>query len=623
MLFLMLLLAYIIPLNVPAAVIGSVTFEGATLNDPPADGYYNSSITSWHNQNPGEDPFDIDDSPVYAGTRSIFWEATVTGNVTLSTPVNKISFYEAHTASLAGQDTYMYCYNSDNVLLVHLSFNAGDDYLKNFDHTASQDVCSQSTLDPNEWTYIEFETFQNGNLAVSVYEVTDGLWKNTSTTMRNPDSDNWNISYIYFPPRGSATHDHNFDNFVFQTTDSQSDAEQDATTAVTIMGMDCPAGSTAQVNHSVSTPFVVIGAEGSYGDYLLYNSTGTLVWQATLEGGTPNTGLLHFPIPFGYGIGQWYMEMRDNYSNVLFGTCYIQVYYDTGDYGLILNKTFYSEGEYLSYEFLAPDGEQVHIYDDQGGLYDVYLYGTGEWVTVKNAFLVGNDDVLKLFNASGVFKADEFFTVVGSTAYTFLTMKLIEDAVGNGLINNGDVVRFTGYNGYLDYPDFSLYLVITNADTGNGVIRSWNLRNYPANFEIDMTVTGIGNRTARFAYYTIQDGYTWLDDFYIPFRVYPLIEPDDEFGVDLLPRISQPLGSIIGFLIVLFATLSPMIIAGSVGNVTGAVIQVPPIAYMITGSAGVAVSVVLSLFPPWVPFFLIGVGVIALIYLFWQKQKGE
>jgi len=91
----------------------------------------------------------------------------------------------------------------------------------------------------------------------------------------------------------------------------------------------------------------------------------------------------------------------------------------------------------------------------------------------------------------------------------------------------------------------------------------------------------------------------------------------DDF--DLFPEVSNTLGMIIGLIVTVFMTLSPFILAGSIGGN----IQVPPVLYAVMGSLGVIVSTSFGWFPSYVLFFIIAVGIIVLALMYVMKMKGE
>ena len=92
----------------------------------------------------------------------------------------------------------------------------------------------------------------------------------------------------------------------------------------------------------------------------------------------------------------------------------------------------------------------------------------------------------------------------------------------------------------------------------------------------------------------------------------------------VIPKLDQPLASIVGFIIVVFSLLTPFILAGSISKKTGGNIQVPTFVYAITGGMGIAVSVILEMFPSWVIFFLIAVGIIAIVMMYLiGNKKGD
>lgn len=123
-------------------------------------------------------------------------------------------------------------------------------------------------------------------------------------------------------------------------------------------------------------------------------------------------------------------------------------------------------------------------------------------------------------------------------------------------------------------------------------------------------------------YNTTDYGLTYGDRVYTSRNIY-VCEASGTGGYDpdgVLPDMSgNPLAPIIGLIVTVFLTLSPMIIAGSIpGNV-----QVPTAVYMIMGAIGVSISTLFGWFPGWVIFFLVAVGIIAMILMYFIGRSGE
>lgn len=80
------------------------------------------------------------------------------------------------------------------------------------------------------------------------------------------------------------------------------------------------------------------------------------------------------------------------------------------------------------------------------------------------------------------------------------------------------------------------------------------------------------------------------------------------------------LGSIVGMIITIFSLLIPFMVARGM-NITG----IPMFVYAITGGMGIAISSILGLFPPWLPFFIIALGIIiaVIVYIYSGGSGGE
>jgi len=86
----------------------------------------------------------------------------------------------------------------------------------------------------------------------------------------------------------------------------------------------------------------------------------------------------------------------------------------------------------------------------------------------------------------------------------------------------------------------------------------------------------------------------------------------------LFPKLSQPLGSIIGMIITLFCLLIPFMIARGLHMKQ----QLHPVIYAFSGGMGIAISVILGLFPTWLPFFLVAIGIIVIVLAYLIQKRG-
>jgi hypothetical protein len=105
--------------------------------------------------------------------------------------------------------------------------------------------------------------------------------------------------------------------------------------------------------------------------------------------------------------------------------------------------------------------------------------------------------------------------------------------------------------------------------------------------------------------------------------------PPDEWdggggaGVELFPTLNDTLGGIVGLIVTMFLTLSPLIVAGAFNNQMGSNIQIPPLVYGITGALGVTISTIFGWFPSWSIFFIIGVGILIIAIVYFIGQRSE
>lgn len=90
-----------------------------------------------------------------------------------------------------------------------------------------------------------------------------------------------------------------------------------------------------------------------------------------------------------------------------------------------------------------------------------------------------------------------------------------------------------------------------------------------------------------------------------------------------LPTLSQPLGSIVGLLITMFCLLSPFLLAGALNGSMGTGINPPLFVYAISGGLGIAISTILGLFPSWIVFFIIAIGIIIIFLMYFAGILGN
>lgn len=137
--------------------------------------------------------------------------------------------------------------------------------------------------------------------------------------------------------------------------------------------------------------------------------------------------------------------------------------------------------------------------------------------------------------------------------------------------------------------------------------------------DYSLIMTESGNYIAELRLIT-SDGYVVLDS--ASFR----ITTDDRDGISsdgggmgVFSEIDQPLGSIIGMIISVFTLTMPFALAKGLKMHQ----NIHPVIYALSGSMGIAISVILGLFPKWVPFFLISVGLIIITIVYFTKSKGS
>jgi hypothetical protein len=135
-------------------------------------------------------------------------------------------------------------------------------------------------------------------------------------------------------------------------------------------------------------------------------------------------------------------------------------------------------------------------------------------------------------------------------------------------------------------------------------------------FEQLITTTG-----DRFVALQVQFGSQWIMITNIPINVSYVqgyIPPTPSGGIaDIRVMIGPMWCAVIGLIFVILFVLSPTIISIK----TRKQFNVPSMAYVLLGAAGIAISMVLNLWPFWIAFFLLGIAIITMVFLY-VYQKG-
>ena len=90
---------------------------------------------------------------------------------------------------------------------------------------------------------------------------------------------------------------------------------------------------------------------------------------------------------------------------------------------------------------------------------------------------------------------------------------------------------------------------------------------------------------------------------------YKLIEKQDLDDGQILPNLGVTMGAIVGLIVTMFCTLSPLLVTKGLKSKH----SVPPIVYAFTCCLGISVSVLLGFFPFWIIPFIVIIGVIILM----------
>lgn len=85
----------------------------------------------------------------------------------------------------------------------------------------------------------------------------------------------------------------------------------------------------------------------------------------------------------------------------------------------------------------------------------------------------------------------------------------------------------------------------------------------------------------------------------------------------IFPYLGPLLGAIVGLIFTTFMILVPFILQGMFQ-----LDRVHPVVYMLTGSIGLSISTIFGWFPAWLPFFIIAIGIIIIVFTYlYQKSQ--
>lgn len=591
--FLLMLASNLLFFNtVQADTYYNVGFESGTVGDEQ----YTESIAYFDNS---VGDAEIDDSPTYSGSRSWNFHYAHSGDddfyVNLSSTVNYISWYWSEQGAGFGTASFrVRCFNSDDTEIIRLNWDNIGHRLQNEDHEGN-DLTVSPLLSNDDWDFFSITVMDTDEIYFS--GVTDaGVWKNATDTPYVID-DNYNISYIKFDGASQSSNDWiHFDNFQFGEVETE--------------------GSTSTCGFesiSINQPTSV-----ELGSLVRYNVT------LTGEVGS-----------------EFYMEIR-NESNELVYTHYrtltsttqtipLNVYYPyefgNGTYTLNINDYFFIPCDGI-YDYVLSDTFEVFWYEGLNESVIIEQYGNGEESFIE--FYGYNEPCRYSMNTQPVIVWYLNSTDFAGYDYAHITIWSRNDEGSN-----------TAY--FLDFHDgFTTDLldqVIVKSlgrrfqENDDYIIRVYKSNNESIIDPYDPVAMSNIVYVCRYDDQQDWDGDgipNWQDDDADGDGILDDWTDNNNNGIndadeiELLPTLNQPLGSIVGFIIVGFTTLMPFIIAGSIGKTIGSNIQVPPLVYGFFGALGISISVIMGLFPTWIVFFIVAVGVIivALTYLLNLRQQG-
>lgn len=595
-------------------------FEDDSVSDNPvSDGNFNIS---------GTDNAEVDNSPTYEGSRS--WRGGIAGD---SSNTN-ITFYSTHPEVFwyqyfddGGFSTYVNMYNDENIQIIRIRIDHSAHDLTVYDHEHAGHVLNNG-LNYDVWDFFRVSMNATDEVFYQFYDNNDG-WFNATYTPYTID-DNFNISYVKFQRSGSGN-GYNLDNIGYndipEAQEDYFDFEDTLSICANPLNGYVNIKDDKYIEHETESPF-----------------SGTIK---------------HILLPISqeqYGLVS--MNANDYFCKLNDFTVgpadYIQPY--GGEYAVIWSDI--NAG--LGYNF---NNEQV-VFSFGCTQYvafpyvDYYWYGVGvAWAGLGKTM---THDANNLYN-DGVLSGstDEIGNLKLTVCWYYDNggISQPEPVPSIDLINlytdsyaeNGTIGWLEFYKWFQDcfhHIGDHPYIIYNLTGNNTGGLKTYRVNLVKTGDNRDFVYTTLISISVEYktAYYQLPDyiftetgqyywqvynttdyGLTLGNLVYTSRNIYVCKEiGSGETDTDILPLIPQPLGSIVGLLIILFCLLAPLLIGIGVQKNTGVSIRIPTFVFAISGGTGIAVTVILKLFPKWVPFFIIALGIISIVgaYILNLREQG-
>jgi len=397
----------------------------------------------------------------------------------------------------------------------------------------------------------------------------------------------------------------------------------------------------------------VLGDVGCVAYFRIMNSTGSQKFLYPCPKGT-TTFDVYFPFSWGTG----------NYTQVIFDDYLLfysddSKYYETCTFDIVSNQVIQNYTDYYGgfftewytdgtecYYNIGDDATVVYYLDDSyldaDQIYRAYivetLTGSSQWAFNINLNML---DTLNTFtfgaygqqftNATSYhievynMTFSGFLWTKDSLVYTSESIRVCDEDVN---LNQYSITLSPNKNTYAYTDEVNITIVKRGEDVGSYRITSpigetiySDLLYYTKTINLDFSDYSYGDNNNIKGEWVIHvfDRYGSPMDYN---SVSKYINVDEVEEYPILPELDSRIGIVVGFIITIFCTLSPMIVAGLINSNARTSINVPPTAYAITGALGVVVSVGLGFFPSWIIFFIVAVGIIISVFMYLNGNRG-
>lgn len=474
-------------------------------------------------------------------------------------------------------------------------------------------------------------------------------------------STNWSTFthiYCYTTGTDTGTGGFYFDDFIINTNEPTDTSLPEVTgSTCTNCCQDILIGTTRSYTVTID------GDSGALAYFRIYDNNGA---QRFLKPCPVGQTTFDVYFPYSWGLGNYTVVIFDqillfNTGSYYNASCEFKVYSNsiyanyTDFYGGFFAE-FYTDGTPCYYN-VGDDPTVVYLLDntsldltqDPPQKYGIYIYKVSEtnyanWLygyevgqsgldvlnsitfTYGQVFNEATSYIIRVFNLT----FSGFVWTLDSLVYESETIIVCDEDISHLNTYSIDVVPYYDTYKY----DETVTVTFTKLGTDEGAYRiitpsgetaySGLMTTDQTTFNINVTFedfADLPNKADVIGTWTIQI----VDRYGSPSDINALTEYltiDDITVTPLFPKLNDTLGGIVGLIVTMFLTLSPLIVAGALNNQMGSNIQIPPLVYGITGALGVTISTIFGWFPSWSIFFIIGVGILIVVILYFIGERG-